>query len=60
MECISSATATSSQQPPTLTNQLTANAGYALGTRLDVKGTSDRISLNLTQKGAVVGVQFYF
>jgi hypothetical protein len=44
----------------TLTKHITANAGYALGTRFDVKGTSDRIGLNLTQKGPLVGLQFSF
>jgi hypothetical protein len=44
----------------TLTKHITANAGYLLGTRFDVKGTSDRIGLNLTQKGPLVGLQFSF
>jgi hypothetical protein len=43
-----------------ITKHLSANAGYTLGTRLDVKGTSSRIGLNLTQKGPVVGLQFSF
>ena len=44
----------------TLTKHISANAGYTLGTRLDVNGTSDRIGLNLTQKGPLVGLQFSF
>lgn len=44
----------------TLTKHISANAGYALGTRLDVKGTSSRIGLDLTQKGPLVGLQFSF
>jgi hypothetical protein len=44
----------------TLTKHITANAGYALGTRLNVKGTSSRIGLDLTQKGPFVGLQFSF
>lgn len=44
----------------TLTKHITANAGYTLGTRLNVKGTSDRIGLDLTQKGPIVGLQFSF
>jgi hypothetical protein len=44
----------------TFTKHLNATAGYALGTRLDVKGTSSRIGLDLTQKGPLVGVQFSF
>ena len=44
----------------TLTKHITANAGYTLGTRLNVKGTSNRIGLDLTQKGPLVGLQFSF
>jgi hypothetical protein len=44
----------------TLTKHITANAGYQLGTRLNVNGTSDRIALDLTQKGPVVGLEFSF
>jgi hypothetical protein len=44
----------------TLTQHITANAGYQLGTRLNVKGTSDRLGLDLTQKGPVVGLEFSF
>ncbi len=44
----------------TLTKHITANAGYHLGTRLNVKGASDRIGLDLTQKAPVVGLEFSF
>lgn len=44
----------------TLTKHITANAGYQLGTRLNVKGTSSRIGLDLTQKGPLVGLEFSF
>jgi hypothetical protein len=44
----------------TLTKHLSANAGYALGTRFNVNGTSDRIGLDLTQKGPIVGLQLSF
>jgi hypothetical protein len=44
----------------TLTKHITANAGYQLGTRLNVKNTSDRIGLDLTQKGPVAGLEFSF
>ena len=35
-------------------------AGYALASRLNVNGTNDRLALDLTQKGPLVGVQFSF
>jgi hypothetical protein len=44
----------------TLTKHITANAGYQLGTRLNVNGTSNRIGLDLTQKGPVAGLEFSF
>jgi hypothetical protein len=44
----------------TLTKHITANAGYQLGSRLNVNGTSNRIALDLTQKGPVVGLEFSF
>jgi hypothetical protein len=44
----------------TLTKHITGNAGYQLGTRFDVNGTSDRLALNLTQKGPVAGLEFSF
>jgi hypothetical protein len=44
----------------TLTKHITANAGYQLGSRLDVHGTSNRIALDLTQKGPLVGLELSF
>jgi len=44
----------------TLTKHISANAGYQLGSRLNVNGSTDRLGLNLTQKGAVVGMEFTF
>ena len=44
----------------TLTKHITANAGYQLGTRLNVHGTPDRLALDLTQKGPVAGLEFSF
>jgi hypothetical protein len=44
----------------TLTKHITANAGYQLGTRLNVNVTSNRIGLDLTQKGPVAGLEFSF
>jgi hypothetical protein len=44
----------------TLTKHISANAGYTLGSRLNVNGTSNRIALDLTQKGPLVGLEFSF
>jgi hypothetical protein len=44
----------------TLTKHITGNAGYQLGTRFNINGTSDRVALNLTQKGPVAGLEFSF
>ena len=44
----------------TLTKHITANAGYQLGTRLNVNGTSNRLGLDLTQKGPIAGLEFSF
>jgi hypothetical protein len=44
----------------TLTKHITANAGYQLGTRLNVHGTPDRLGLDLTQKGPLAGLEFSF
>ena len=44
----------------TLTKHITANAGYQLGTRLNVHGTPNRLGLDLTQKGPVAGLEFSF
>ncbi len=44
----------------TLTKHISANAGYQLGSRLNVNGSTDRLGLNLTQKGPIVGMEFTF
>lgn len=44
----------------TLTEHISFNAGYQLGTRLNVHGTTDRLGLDLTQKGPAVGLEFSF
>jgi hypothetical protein len=44
----------------TLTKRITANAGYQLGSRLNVNGTSSRIGLDWTQKGPLIGPEFSF
>jgi hypothetical protein len=44
----------------TLTKHITANAGYQLGTRLNVHGAPARLGLDLTQKGPVAGLEFSF
>ncbi len=44
----------------TLTKHITANAGYQLGTRLNVNNTPNRLGLDLTQKGPLVGLEFSF
>jgi hypothetical protein len=41
-------------------NHLDLTAGYQMGTRLKVKGTSNRIGLRLTQTGPVVGLEASF
>jgi len=43
-----------------ITKHLTVNAGYTLGSRLKVKGTSSRVGLSLQQQGPIVGAQFSF
>jgi hypothetical protein len=44
-----------------LSKHLSVNAGYQLGSRLEVKSNaSDRIGLRLTQKGSIVGLQLSF
>ena len=43
-----------------INKHLSANAGYQLGSRLNVNGSTDRIGLNLTQKGPIVGMEFSF
>jgi hypothetical protein len=44
----------------TLSKHVSVQAGYALGTRLNVNGTSSRIGLDLTQKGPLAGLEFSF
>ena len=44
----------------TISKHFAATAGYQLGSDLTVNGTSDRLGLQLTQKGATVGVQASF
>lgn len=44
----------------TVSKHVSVNAGYALGSRMDVKGTDSRIALDLTQKGPLVGLEFSF
>jgi hypothetical protein len=43
-----------------LHNHLDLTAGYQLGTRLKVKGTSNRVGLRLTQTGPVAGLEASF
>lgn len=43
-----------------LSKHFSVNAGYTLGSRLNVNNQSNRIGLSLTQKGPLVGVQFSF
>jgi hypothetical protein len=43
-----------------ISKHFAATAGYQLGSDLTVNGTSDRLGLKLTQKGATVGVQASF
>jgi hypothetical protein len=44
----------------TLTRHIALRGGYQLGSRLNVNTKSDRIGLDLTQKGAVAGFEFSF
>jgi hypothetical protein len=44
----------------TISKHFAVLAGYQLGSRLVVKGTSDRLGLRLVQKGALLGVQASF
>lgn len=45
----------------TLSKNLSVNAGYQLGSRLEVKSNaSDRIGIRLTQTGAIAGLQLSF
>jgi hypothetical protein len=44
----------------TVTKHFSLNAGYQLGSRLNVNGSTDRLGLNLKQKGPIVGMEFSF
>lgn len=37
-----------------------ARAGYLLGSRLKIEGSSDQIAIRLTQKGPVIGVEYHW
>jgi hypothetical protein len=43
-----------------LTNHLALRAGYQLGSRLSIHGTSDQIALQITQKGPTAGIEYSF
>jgi hypothetical protein len=43
-----------------LTKNLALTGGYELGSRLNVNTKSSRIGVNLTQKGAVAGLEVSF
>lgn len=43
-----------------LSKHLSINAGYSMGSRLNVNDTSSRVGLSLTQKGPVVGAEVSF
>ena len=43
-----------------LTNHLTLRAGYELGSRLSIHGTSDQIAIQTTQKGPTAGIEYSF
>lgn len=44
----------------TLNKHISINAGYQLASHLTVNGTQDRLSLQLSQKGPAVGMEFSF
>ena len=44
----------------TATKHLSIRAGYRLGQRLNINTSTNRIGLNLTQKGPIVGVEVSF
>ena len=44
----------------TLNKHISINAGYQLASHLTVNGTSDRLGLQLSQKGAIAGMEFSF
>lgn len=43
-----------------VSKSLSINAGYAIGSRLRVNDTSNRVGINLVQKGPIVGVDVSF
>jgi hypothetical protein len=44
----------------TVSKHISLNAGYQLASRLSVNGSTDRLGLDLKQKGPVVGMEFSF
>ncbi len=44
----------------TINKHVSLNAGYQLASHLTVNGAQDRLGLQLSQKGAIVGAQFSF
>jgi hypothetical protein len=44
----------------TLTKHITLNAGYQLASHLTVNGTQNRLGLQLSLKGPLVGMEFSF
>jgi hypothetical protein len=44
----------------TLQKDISLNAGYQLASHLTVNGTQDRLAVQLSQKGPVVGIEFSF
>lgn len=44
----------------TLGKHLSIRAGYTVASRLEIKTTTDRLGINLTTKGPVVGAEFSF
>ncbi len=44
----------------TLTKHISINGGYNLASHLTVNVASDRLGLQLSQKGALVGAEFSF
>jgi hypothetical protein len=44
----------------TWNKHMTINAGYQLASHLTVNGTQNRLGLELSQKGPVVGMEFSF
>jgi hypothetical protein len=44
----------------TVSKHISLNAGYQLASRLNVNGSTDRLGLDLKQKGPVVGMEFSF